>query len=127
MEAVPHVPYQSPDYAYQPKIFTLPPSCGSTGIPLDLWLSLGLPLRLPAHTLCACHPDPSAVIVLSTLANASLLAVAPPQPGAPPFATNKNTTKCRRILDLRLYNKLFPRPPPFHLPSLSTLLTLGSS
>lgn len=45
-----------------------------------------------------------------------------PAPAAPVFVRYKSELKARVILDLRAYNTLFPPPPPFHLPNLSSLL-----
>ena len=41
---------------------------------------------------------------------------------APVFARYKSELKARVILGLRAFNTLFPQPPPFHLPNLSSLL-----
>ena len=48
-----------------------------------------------------------------------------PQGASPAFVTAKTDTKARLIMDLRSYNKLFPRPPRFRLPQLAMLLDLA--
>ena len=47
------------------------------------------------------------------------------QHATPCFAIYKSQTKARLIFDMRAYNKVFPRPPPFSLPAMSQLLKSG--
>ena len=92
---------------------------------LAFWLFsafLAFFLGLPPHPPLQRRPDPSAQVLLDTLCDNQIIFPVSQRPAAPVFARYKSELKARVILDLRAYNSLFPRPPPFHLPNLSSLL-----
>ena len=60
--------------------------------------------------------------MLDTLATAGLVTPSLSPHGSPCFAVYKTAVKARLIADMRQYNTLWPRPPPFSLPSLDLLL-----
>ena len=62
--------------------------------------------------------------MLETLTSQGLVSPSAALFGSPCFTIYKTPTKCRLIVDMRVYNMLWPRPPPFCLPSLDTLLNL---
>ena len=95
---------------------------GSAVVPREVWDYLRLPWTLPPHPLVQRRNDPSAQVLLRTLCEDNIVFPVPQGPAAPVFARFKSELKARVILDLRAYNALFPRPPPFHLPNLSSLL-----
>ena len=80
------------------------------------------PRDLPPHPRVPCRPDPLAQILLTRICNDKVIFLVNPAPAAPVFVRYKSELKARVILDLRAYNTLFPPPPPFHLPNLSSLL-----
>ena len=62
--------------------------------------------------------------MLHRLADDGLIFSIPPQPAAPAFVTAKTPEKARLLVDLRVLNKVWPKPPSFRLPQLSQLLAL---
>ena len=77
---------------------------------------------LPPHPPVPPRPSASSDILLSQLAGDSLDFRTHPQHADPTFAIYKTAIKCRFILDLRAYNKLFLCPTLFRLPTFSALL-----
>ena len=121
-----------PDYMSPPSLGRVPPTpaslrqglgvVGNAPVPADLWTAFGLPLTLPLHPPVQPRASTDADIMLHTLADAGLLFPLQDQPAAPAFVTAKTPDKARLLLDMRLWNKQWPKPPRFPLPKLSQIL-----
>ena len=96
-------------------------ACGSAQLPWPLWTYLNLPPELPAHPPGAGSRSPDVDTFLGHLARSKLVSPSCAPFGAPCFIKPKSATKMRFLVDLRAYNKLWPRPPGFSLPNLANM------
>lgn len=96
-------------------------SVGSAHVPWELWQALGLPRRLPPHPPQR-RSSPAALPMLHTLAGQGLLVPCEAAAGSPAFALFKSASSARLIVNCKVFNGVFPDPPPFRLPTFSHLL-----
>ena len=97
-----------------------------------IWKRYNLPSQLPLHpvttpsTFRSSPPFlPAHQQFLHQLQQQNLIQTIPTCcPAAPAFTSYKSETKLRFIINLRLYNSCFPKPPSFLLPHLDVLLNL---
>ena len=118
-----------------PSLQSLENGLGLTGdvkIPMVIWKRYNLPSQLPLHpvttpsTFRSSPPFlPAHQQFLHQLQQQNLIQTIPTCcPAAPAFTSYKSETKLRFIINLRLYNSCFPKPPSFLLPHLDVLLNL---
>ena len=94
--------------------------CGLAVLPL--WITAGLPIRLPPHPPSDPNTRAHYCPFYARLLNDGLLRSSHQLFGAPTFITYKSDVKARLICDFRDYNGMFRNPPTFSLPPLEDIL-----